>query len=170
MYRLIRSALSGAVALACACGGSAGSQPLEPSQLQSDLEPISFQEIDGGTVTTSGILERRRLVIEDAATWSAVWADLHATSLPQPEIPLVDFGEAWIVVAAMGQRPTGGYEIAISDVSRDGGKIVIKVLETTPGSTCFTSQALTAPATAIAVHGARGGEVEFIELTESRDC
>ena len=155
--------------LACACGGSAGSQPLEPSQLQSDLEPISFQEIPGGAVTTSGILERRRLTIEDAGTWSAVWADLHATSLPQPEAPAVDFDEAWIVVAAMGQRPTGGYGIRISEISREGEKVLVKVVETAPGTSCFTSQAFTAPATAVAVQGPMG-DVEFIESTEWHDC
>jgi hypothetical protein len=74
-----------------------------------------------------------------------------------------------VLIAAMGRRPTGGYGIVIESVHRADGKLFARVEAHSPGPTCFVTQALTAPVTAVRV--ARSDEpVEFLERSSVTEC
>lgn len=151
------------------CANSGAEQPLDPSQLRSEAEDVSFEEIEGATSSLSGISERRRLVIEDVESWAAFWAQLHANISPRPPAPIVDFDNRAVVAAAMGRRPTGGHAIRIEEITRVGDDLHVVVLETSPGPTCLTTQAFSAPATAVSVPRP-AGHVDFAEEEETLDC
>lgn len=157
-------------ALAAACGASDASEPLplEPQPLRSEAQ-VAYEEIEGATAVVSGIPDRRRLVIGDAETWAAFWTELHANLSPVPDLPTVDFSTRIVVAATMGRRPTGGYAIRIEAVSRRGDDFEVVVVESSPAAGCLTTQAITAPATAVSVTLTAGG-VEFVERTETADC
>jgi hypothetical protein len=117
----------------------------------------------------SGIEERQRLVIRDAARWREVWAAIVRNISPAPAAPDVDFSRQMIVLAAMGSRPTGGASITIVGVERAGGRLRVTVRETSPGRGCMTTQAFTAPLAAALVP--RSDEpVDFVERSEVREC
>jgi hypothetical protein len=118
----------------------------------------------------SGIDDRLREVIRDGEAWNAFWSAAMENRQPTPETPAVDFESEMVIVASMGRRGTGGYSIAIEDVTRDSeGDLTVVVRETAPGSNCFLIQAFTAPVTAVKVP--RGeGEVTFLERTERTEC
>lgn len=151
------------------CESQEGTNPAEPPQVQAETQAVSFDEVEGATSYLSGIVDRRRLVIEDSGAWSDFWAELQANLAPRPKLPAVDFDARAVVAATMGQRSTGGYAIRIEDITREGGRTRVVVVETSPGAACLTSQAFTAPATAVTV-SLPIGEVEFIERTEKNDC
>ena len=56
-----------------------------------------------------------------------------------------------VLVAAMGQRPTGGYLITIDGVYEHNDTLYVDVLEQSPGSGCVSAQVLTAPVFAVLV-------------------
>ena len=75
-----------------------------------------------------------------------------------------------MVVAAAGQRPSGGYGIQVRRARLDGRRLLVEVLETSPGPNCLVTASLTQPVQVVRVRGARAGEVEFVERREVRDC
>lgn len=121
------------------------------------------------TESYSGVTDARRLVVRDAADWRALWDEVVGARTPRPDPPAVDFGREMVIVAAMGQRGTGGFSISIDEVREENGDLVVVVRETTPGSGCFLTQALTAPVTAVRIRY-REGPVRFIEEKETQDC
>jgi len=57
-----------------------------------------------------------RLVVRDPDAWHDVWRRIYQHNTgngPYPEPPEIDFSREMVIVAAMGQRPTSGYEIII---------------------------------------------------------
>lgn len=154
--------------VAASCGGSEAGELLQPAQVRTGVQ-ITYEEIEGATTPVSGISDRRRLVIGDADAWAAFWTEMHASLSPAPELPAVDFSTRIVVAAAMGRRATGGYAIRIESVSRRGDDLEVVVVESSPGAGCLTTQALTAPATAVSV-ARPAGDVEFVERTETVGC
>lgn len=125
--------------------------------------PLDIRRI--GQWTRTGIDESRRLVIRDANAWADFWSELGVG-----ERPSVDFSRDIVVVAAAGQRPTGGYEIAVDRVTNNGGELTAEVVETTPGPNCMTTASLTQPVDVVVVPGVAPRSWSFVERKEIRGC
>jgi hypothetical protein len=119
--------------------------------------------------SNSGITTRERLVVTDQARWAQVWADIVRNHSPTPPVPVVDFDRETIVVAAMGQRSSGGYVITIDSGTVEANTVVLSVTERSPGMTCGTTAALTAPVALARILRARA-TVRFVEKTAVTDC
>lgn len=165
---MLRRSLLAAIALgalASACDSvteprvPAGAVALQMEQLPDDVAQYLY----------SGVNDRRRLFIKDAAAWTALWAEVTANLQPPPPVPAIDFDTEAVVVASMGTRPSGGYSIAIEGVYEADGKLYVEVREVSPGSNCITTAALTAPVHAVRVP-TRTGPVVFVEHAETRSC
>ncbi len=117
----------------------------------------------------SGIGDRRRIVIRDAESWSALWAEIHSLSQPVAPAPTVDFDSYMIVFVSMGTRNTGGYAIRVDEVLEAEGAVYAEVAERSPGPSCMTTQALTNPVAARLVPR-RDGTTFFVERTEVGSC
>ena len=118
-----------------------------------------------GQWTRTGIGESRRLVIRDANAWVQFWSELGVGDRPS-----VDFNHDVVVAVAAGQRPTGGYEIAIDRVTQSGGELTIEVVERTPGPNCMTTASLTQPVDVVVVPAADAKSLSFLERKEIRGC
>ena len=118
-----------------------------------------------GQWTRTGIGESRRLVIRDANAWDQFWSELGVG-----ERPSVDFNRDVVVAVAAGQRPTGGYEIAVERVTQTDGQLTVEVVERTPGPNCMTSASLTQPVDVVVVPAADAQSLSFIERKEIRGC
>lgn len=121
------------------------------------------------TESYSGIADRRRLVIQNADAWLTLWSEAMRGREPAPEPPAVDFANEMVIVASMGRRGTGGYQITIDEVTRSGSEIAVVVRETSPGANCFFTQAFTAPVAAVKVAKSEAA-LTFVERTERQDC
>lgn len=119
--------------------------------------------------TDSGLEERRRLVVRSDSAWADLWQRIYETREPRPEVPDVDFDEHVVIAVAMGERRTGGFTIGIERVYRDDGELHVVVRETSPGSECGVTLALTQPVLAVRVP-AVPGPVSFHERTSVSDC
>ena len=94
---------------------------------------------------TSGFDTRQQFVVRDSATWATTWTKLLGSHNPKPPLPAVDFAREMIVVASMGTRSSGGYTIGIDSVFVARDTVFFRVRETSPGSRCGTTAALTSP-------------------------
>lgn len=136
-----------------------GAQPVAIRQI-AELDPFRFH---------GGITTRERAVIRDQAEWSRVWSELVSVIAPTPPVPAVDFERDMLVVAAMGTRPTGGYEIRIEAVYRADDQLYVVVEETSPASGCIVTQALTAPVAGVRIERS-SLPVAFVNRARVRDC
>jgi hypothetical protein len=118
-----------------------------------------------GQYSTSGITTPARLVIRDDSSYASFW-----TSLGAGARPAVDFSRDIVIVAAAGQRATGGDAIAVERVSRTGDGLAVEVVETNPGPGCMTSQALTQPVDVIVVAAADARTWSFSDQTRTQPC
>lgn len=131
---------------------------------------VQFALIDEvHTTFISGIPDARRTVIRTQEEWEAFWDEFQANRLPQTDPPVVDFSAQMVVVATMGTRSSGGYEITVENVFADGGSLIVHVLEASPGTSCLTTESLTAPATAVTVP-ASDSAPDWVEAELTRDC
>lgn len=78
----------------------------------------------------SGILETLRLVIRERAEFNELWKQLTRFGSYKPPPPQVDFSREMIVVAAMGQQPTSGYEIIIDGACEADNQLEVFVRST----------------------------------------
>ena len=118
-----------------------------------------------GQWTRTGVGEARRLIIRDANAWADFWSELGVG-----ERPAVDFTRDVVVAVAAGQRPTGGYEIAVDRVSQANGELTVEVVETAPGPNCMTTASLTQPVDVVVVPALTAHNWSFVERKEVRGC
>ena len=131
---------------------------------------LSFEVIpEVHTTVVSGIVDRRRMVIGSASEWEEFWNEFAGVIVPTPDPPVIDFETRMVIVAAMGARATGGYTIAIDEVSEGEDGVTTRVIETSPGASCLLTQLITAPVTAVSVTRHEGSAV-FVEETNTEEC
>ncbi|MGQ0813435.1 MAG: protease complex subunit PrcB family protein [Gemmatimonadota bacterium] len=99
----------------------------------------------------SDVREPRRMLIRDEQSWSEVWPQLVGSSGPATSAPRVDFTSEDVVVAAMGERRTAGYGIAITGVREANGSLQVTVTSTLPNPGCSGADVVTAPVVATRV-------------------
>ncbi len=117
----------------------------------------------------SGIQDQRRVVIRNPEDWRAFWTEFTVLQQPPQDAPIIDFDRQMVIVATMGRQTTGGHLVTIPAVYEHEGKLFVEVVEVSPGAGCMTTQALTAPATAIKVE-AKDDPVTFVERSEQQSC
>lgn len=139
------------------------------TEVPADAQRVSFDEIDELDSPFSAFSEPQRMVITDAEAWAEAWQRFHGAVEPMPAIPNVDFTQRMVILAAMGQRSSGGYQIAVEGVYRDADRLIVEVRETSPGPRCVTTAALTSPATAV-ITDRFDGEVAWVEKTSEAKC
>ena len=84
-------------------------------------------------------------------------------------MPEIDFSKEMLLVAAMGTRNTGGYSIEIEAVDRSSSSITASVRTHSPGKTCGTTAALTAPVAIVRIPRSTL-PVQFVEEHVITDC
>lgn len=130
---------------------------------------VNVEEIDRGQ--HGDIVEGTREVIRDEQAYAAFWEQLHADRNSVPDRPTVDFETQIVVAVVLGERPTGGYGVAVDEVltTESGTPIQVRFTESIPGDGCPATQALTSPYVLATVE-AQGGEVTFSGDEETRSC
>lgn len=119
--------------------------------------------------TTSGIVKRERIVIEDSAAWAALWPRVVGSHSPRPPLPRVDFSREVIVIASMGQQSSGGFTITIDTATTMGDTLRLNITQRSPGPTCMTTAALSFPIALARVVRPKP-PIQFIERTDVTDC
>ena len=138
--------------------------------------PVPFTELDPNRPgprrslkVNSGILDPLRVVIRDRDDWVEMWKLLSSKQFPRPPLPEIDFSREMLIVVAMGQRSTGGYDIIVDGVYERDKKLEVEVKTTSPGRLCGVTGALTEPADVVRVQKS-DYPVVFRETSFTREC
>jgi protease stability complex PrcB-like protein len=118
-----------------------------------------------GQWTRTGVGESRRLVIRDANAWAEFWSELGVGDRPE-----VDFSQNVVVAVAAGQRPSGGYEIAVERIRQANGELTVDVVETAPGPNCMATGSSTQPVDIVVVPALAARSWSFVDRKEVRAC
>ena len=91
---------------------------------------------------------------------------------PAPAVPAVDFATEFVVVAALGEHPTGGYMIEVAGALADAGGVLVGIRATAPGKGCPVTLAFTQPLDIVKIKRPSAGAVpvRFEEKLVSTDC
>ena len=120
---------------------------------------VSFQTIDKGS--RSGVRGPLQTVVRDAVEWNALWQK-HASVKPNPpSTPAVDFSKDIVAGVFLGEKPTGGYDIAIIRIEQSQNSLVIEYRETNPLPGSIVTQVLTQPFHIVKILGASGLTASF---------
>lgn len=156
------------LAAASSCSTSP-SGPISLTHLSSPSDkffsfPSAFQFFLGDTPA-------EQLVISDAAAWTTLWSQLVSGHRPVPDAPVVDFSQDVVLFTTMGAQPTGGYSTSIlSATESGGGRVVVEIVETSPGPSCGGVEVITYPADAVTIPRRVVLHIEFHVATAVRDC
>jgi hypothetical protein len=110
--------------------------------------PVSIARLhDGSTAFSSfaGIHDPIRTVIRDSTAWRKLWERINRPFIPAPALPAIDFDREMIVVAGLGTRPSGGYDVVIENAEQDSTGIQVSIRVATPASGCPVAAVTTQP-------------------------
>jgi len=99
---------------------------------------VTFTTVARGSA--SDIDQLRQVVVRGADEWRALWK-AHSSE----PAPTVDFSQSMIVGIFLGTRPTSGYNVNITSVKSQAGKIVVEYTESRPAPGSMVAQVLTSP-------------------------
>jgi len=181
LYRIgtVSLALAALLLLFTACDSVIDDPPaIEDVQLAvNTLAPEdSTDQIDANNFEqgTHGFLTDRTFdVIQDEAAFAELWEDLFSHRDEVPERPEINFDETHVVFASLGQRPTGGYAVAITEARYmpDQDEIMVEVTERVPSEDCAAIQILTFPYTVATVDAVEGASYAFdVADPQPQDC
>lgn len=83
---------------------------------------------------------RANFLITSAPEMSELWKIIDAAG----QTPVINFDTNDVIAVFAGDKPTGGYSIAVSRVT-DGTLRTVTVTLTSPGGSCFLAESLTSP-------------------------
>jgi len=83
--------------------------------------------------------------VSDAQQWAQAWSAIWRNHSPEPALPQIDFTQERVVVAALGQRNSGGYGILVESAAQHPDYVEVVVQKVSPGARCGTTAALTQP-------------------------
>lgn len=171
MRRTLVLALALAAGLAgCAASSLTGGDAAADRQGQGAPVPVTrFGAAGRALELYSGFTAPARLVVRSEGEWREAWARIHQTRTPQPPLPAVDFARETVLLAALGERTSGGHGIVVDSVYDTGTELHAVVRRSSPGAGCVVTGALTQPVDAVRAP-ATGKPVKFVDRDEVHDC
>ena len=126
--------------------GAAQSKSADRAESAPVPVPIDrLRDGDHAYSTYSGIADPTSVVVRDSVAWRQLGAELTRPFVPPPPLPPIDFAREMVVVAALGSRPTAGYDIVIEGAARDSTGLEVAVRRTSPGAGCPVLAVVTQP-------------------------
>lgn len=128
---------------------------------------LPIQTLTQGTL--SGVSEASCVALRSDEELVALWARHGNLQLPLPQPPSIDFGASMVVAVFLGQRPSAGYGVEISQVDHVPGagdepaSLMVRAVETGPAPGAAVAQVVTSPFHVVQVERAEGDPI--LELT-----
>lgn len=118
-------------------------KPASAQSLMQSASEVTFQTVSKGS--RSGVRDPRQVVLRSQAEWIALWAQHVSADVNPVPPPTIDFTKDLVVAVFLGEKPTGGYDVAISRAQRGDDAVVIYYRERTPAPGALVTQSLTHP-------------------------
>jgi hypothetical protein len=162
----VRTAFAIALLVIAACAGNDAA----PRSPEPDLRSGLVSAPPTGRYSGVCAYPEERTVIRTPEDWRQTWSELFACTSPAPPVPSIDFEREMVLLAALGERTSGGFRAAILRAEPNGdGVLVVDVAEYRPGDGCFVTTVMTYPV-AVARVPRREGAVAFDTTVHVVDC
>jgi hypothetical protein len=93
---------------------------------------------------------------------------LPARNLSLESLKNIEFEREHIVLAAIGQKPTGGYSVTLDSSEIRGGTLELRVRVAEPDPGTIVTQALTTPCAVIAVTAEGWDDIQITRAENNR--
>jgi hypothetical protein len=136
---------------------------------ESSIKKEAFTLLGQGT--QSGIAIQRFEIIRNEAAFQSIW-QAHALVGSQPlNQPTVNFQTTMVIAAFAGTKPTSGYRIEITGISKQGQgeNLEVTLMLTEPGPECFVSEVMTQPYVMMKT-AMSSQSVHFTLMTKTSKC
>ncbi len=117
-------------------------------------EPLNVRPIlQGGNAAYT---DTKPLLRWDTNTnsFSQTWKIMNGNQLPIPSVPNLDFTRASAITFFVGQKPTGGYGLAVANAKLESNVLTLRLNLSEPAAGTIQTQALTSPFVSVFVTGA----------------
>ena len=94
--------------------------------------------------TYSAIEEKREVLLNNNDDYQKLMTEVYKNLDQMPRIPVVDFNKNSVVAVFIGNRSNGGFMVSIDSIT-EGKNLTVNITETTPGSNCMVTDAITRP-------------------------
>lgn len=129
-----------------------------------DINPQPATQVTFHTIAKgyrSSLHSMMEVVARNQSEWNLLWrnhSSVNAISLPPP---VIDFDKEIVVGIFLGDKPTGGYDVAIIRAEQSNGDLVISFREKSPSKGAMVTQSLTQPFHMVRVIGGINSKVTF---------
>lgn len=113
----------------------------------------------------SGVRESVQIVARSQSEWSALWKRHTLTEPTPPTLPTIDFNKEIVVAVFLGEKPTGGHDIEITNVEQRDGGLVVSYAERSPQPGGMVTQAFIQPFHIVRIVAQSTGTVSFRRLS-----
>jgi hypothetical protein len=109
------------------------------------VTPKSITTIEKGIY--SGIDYATNTVIKSKEDWDKLWKKHQSKNIPPEKSRVIDFDKDMVIVATMGNKHTGGYEVKINGIeyNTDTGTMTVSVFHGVPNPDAIVTQGFTQP-------------------------
>ncbi len=105
---------------------------------------VGFETIEGPG-SAIDFIEAEELVISSQEDWMTLWQRLQEGVIPSVPAPEIDFSQRMVLAVFAGEKPTGGFTMAIKRVVKERGGLKVYVEEGSPPPGAMVTQVLTYP-------------------------
>ena len=170
MITQMRRLVPALVAVLAACSGPSGVTPVaDASSGAINVDWNDANVVHLAHAYNSVFRQPVRALVENDADWRATWSTFTANLGSPPPLPAVDFAREQVIVTALGERNSGGYDISISRIALTSDNLSVEVTSTRPGPRCGVTAALTQPVDMVRIPR-QHPPVVFTEKSAQIDC
>lgn len=106
---------------------------------------VSYRILDRGVMAAGPYASQHFRIISEAPDFKDTFQSLHATELPRPKPPEVDFATSAVLVISLGQQPSAGYQVDVEQIQRQGEVLNVRLRLSKPSSTSVQATVMTSP-------------------------
>ena len=128
-----------------ACGNSGETSMVDLSNIQDSMETLSRGTMGSPVSLETGY--EGQIVISSQERFEELWKQMHqGIGNDLDAMPEIDFDRYTVLGVFMGEMPSSGYSIRISEITpQDDGSLKAIVYRSEPGPTCMNLTVITYP-------------------------
>ncbi len=130
--------------------------------------PLEFDVIASGGNSAYNNPQPSVRLDGSAAQLAQTWEIVGGLQVPKPAPPTVDFNRARVATVFLGQKPTGGFGIALAGARLEGNTVILEVNLREPGAGTIVTQAVTSPYLSVRVNNPNVDSVRVVNKANNQ--
>jgi len=130
---------------------------------------VEHQVLERGGQAGAALSESLFAVVNTQEEFDGLYRKIHSGEIQPPNPPEVNFSNSFILLVALGEKPTAGYSVEIGRVVREGQRLVVEVRAVEPSPDRMLATVITRPYALVRIERQSGLEkVVFVDPAGNR--